>query len=124
MLDECYNRVKCGIRTCQLLLIEKNKARRDLNDFPKFTRNCKFLEGKGYLTWAKTQLVQTNGVGLFPFLPLELGENGGGERSDALELPTTQTGKRNWGALADRIENTSAGQAGTTVPLLSASLSF
>lgn len=50
MLDECYNRVKCGIRTCQLLLIEKNKAQRDLNDFPKFTRNCKFLEGKGYLT--------------------------------------------------------------------------
>lgn len=56
MVHECYAGVKYGIRTYQMVLIERSKAQRDLSDFPKFTGSCKFLEGRGYLTWGRTQL--------------------------------------------------------------------
>lgn len=52
MFSECYSGFKCGIRTCQMLLIG-HKSQRDLSDFLEFTGSCKFLASRG---WARTQL--------------------------------------------------------------------
>lgn len=71
MFSECSSGFKCGIRTCQMLLIG-HKAQRDLSDYPEFTGSCKFLEGRGHLNLSQDSTGINQRSRPVSFLALEL----------------------------------------------------